>query len=127
MDAQVRKWAIQAAIGVLGGLLLGIVIGWYVWPLEYLADTLPAALRQDYRDDYIVMVATVYEVEANPEQAREQLAFLDAQDPVAPVVELAERLVEAGGSVEDITRLARLTWALGGMSPVLAPYVEGEP
>ena len=115
----------QAALGVAAGLALGLVIGW-LWPVQY-TNTAPAVLRQDYRDDYVVMVAAAYEVEGDPERARERLALLDAENPAAPVVELGERLVAVGGSARDITRLARLSWALKAVTPTLVPYLEGPP
>jgi hypothetical protein len=108
------------------GLALGFAVGWWLWPVQY-TNTAPRVLRQDYRDDYVVMVATAYEAEKDLEQARQRLVLLDAEKPAAPVVELAERLVQVGGSAEDITRLARLAWALGGLPPSLAPYLEGGP
>jgi len=74
-----------------------------------------------------VMVAAAYEVEEDLGQARERLELLDSEEPAALVVELAERLVEAGGSTEDITHLARLAWALGATTSTLVPYLEGPP
>ena len=121
-----RRWATWAVIGVVLGLVLGFAIGWWVWPVQY-TNTAPGALRQDHRDDYIVMVATAYEVEGNLEQARERLGLLDAEGSAALVVELAERLVEAGGDTEDITLLARLARALGATTPVLDSYLENSP
>ena len=120
-----QGWAERIAMGLAAGLALGLVIGW-LWPVRY-TNTAPAALRQDYRDDYIVMVASAYEIEGKPERACERLALLDAEEPAAPVIELAERLVEAGGSVDDIARLARLAWALKATTPALVPYLGGEP
>lgn len=112
-------------MGLAAGLALGLVIGW-LWPVQY-TNTAPSVLRQDYRDDYVVMVASAYEIEGDPERARERLALLDAEEPAAPVVELGERLVEAGGGAEDIVRLARLAWALKAITPTLVPYLEGGP
>lgn len=120
-----QSWAVQAAIGAAAGLALGLVIGW-LWPVQY-TNTAPAVLRQDYRDDYVVMVAAAYEVEGDPELAHKRLALLDAEDPAAPVVELGERLVAVGGSAQDITHLARLSWALKAITPTLVPYLEGSP
>jgi len=115
----------RIVVGIAAGLALGLAIGW-LWPVRY-TNTAPAALRQDYRDDYVVMVAATYEIEGDPDRARERLALLDAEEPAAPVVELAERLVEAGGSVDDIARLARLAWALKATTPTLVPYLGEEP
>ncbi|OQY19562.1 MAG: hypothetical protein DRI77_02505 [Chloroflexi bacterium] len=125
MGGWTQNWAARAAIGVAAGLVLGLVIGW-LWPVQY-TNTAPDVLRRDYHDDYIVMVATTYEIESDPERARERLALLDPDEPAAPVVELAGRLIAAGGNADDITRLARLAWALKTITPPLVPYLEGEP
>lgn len=114
------------AVSLAAGLLLGLAIGWWMWPVQY-TNTAPNVLRQDYRDDYVVMVAAAYAVEGDLEQARERLKSLDPQEPPAPVVELAERLVEVGGSAEDITYLARLAWAFGVLPPTLTSYLDGPP
>ena len=120
------KWVTQAIVGMVAGLVLGFAVGWWVWPVRY-TNTAPDVLRQDYHDDYVVMIATAYEVEGNLDQARERLQLLNPEDPAGPVIELAERLVEASGSAEDVTRLARLAWALGTLTPTLTPYLESQP
>ena len=71
--------------------------------------------------------ATAYAVENDLQQARERLKLLAPEEPAAPVVELAERLIEAGGSAEDIAGLARLAEALGALTPALTPYLESGP
>jgi hypothetical protein len=121
-----RRWIIQIVAGLALGLALGVATGWLWWPVEY-TNTSPAVLRRDYRDDYVVMVATTYEVDGDLEQARERLALLDPQNPTAPVVELAGQLVAVGGSRADITRLARLAWAFRAITPQLVPYLEERP
>jgi hypothetical protein len=117
---------LQIVVGLAFGLALGVATGWLWWPVEY-TNTAPAALRRDYRDDYIVMVAATYEADGDLEQARERLALLDPQSPTAPVIELAERLVAVGGSRSDITRLARMAWAFRAVTPQLVPYLEEQP
>ena len=126
MNKWARKWVVRVAVGVVVGLAIGCAIGWWLWPVQY-TNTAPTVLRHDYRDDYVVMVATAYEVEEDLEQARERLRLLDSEEPAAPVVELAERLIEADGSAEDIARLAHLAWGLGATTSTLAPYLEGPP
>ena len=126
MRERTRTWAMRTAVVAAVGLMLGFAIGWWIWPVQY-TNTAPDVLRQDYRDDYVVMVATAHEVEQDLEQTLNRLKLLDPEEPAAPVLELAERLVEAGGSAEDITYLARLAWALGNLPPTLTPYLDGRP
>ena len=126
MRERTRTLAMWTAVAAAVGLVLGFAIGWWIWPVQY-TNTAPDVLRQDYRDDYVVMVATAHEVEEDLEQARNRLKLLDPEEPAAPVVELAERLVEVGGSAEDITYLARLARALGNIPPALTPYLDGRP
>lgn len=123
----ISKLIVRAAIGAATGLALGFAIGWWIWPVQY-TNTAPDVLRPDYRDDYVVMIATAYEVEADLQRARERLHLLTPERPATPVIELAERLVAANGSAEDIAHLARLARALEGtLSPTLTPYLEGGP
>ena len=123
---QLRRWGAQAAVGVVVGVALGFGIGWGFWPNEP-ADAPPDALRWDYQENYVIMVATAYEVEGNLTSAYQRLALIDSENPSAPVVQLGERLVAAGASTEDITRLARLAWAMDAITPSLVPYLEEQP
>ena len=120
-----RRWIIHAVGGVAVGLALGFGIGWGVWPRESAPS--PAKLRWDYQENYVIMIATAYEVEGDLDLARERLASLDPQNPAAPVVRLGERLVAAGADTEDITHLARLAWDMGAITPPLEPYLGGRP
>jgi hypothetical protein len=125
LEPQARRWIVQGLIGVAVGLVLGFLIGWWILPVEY-TNTPPSVLRRDYRDEYIVMVATAYGVEGDLDQARERLAALDPDNPAAPVIELAERLVATGSDSEDLARLARLAQALDAITPLLIPYLEDQ-
>lgn len=117
---------VRATAGAVVGIALGFAIGWWLWPVEY-TNTAPQALRQDYRDDYVVMVATAFQVERDLDQASQRLQMLSPTDPAAPVVELGERLVKADASAEDILYLARLADAMESLTPTLAPYLDVQP
>jgi hypothetical protein len=126
MGDRTRPWIARTGIGIAVGLALGVAIGWWLWPVTY-TNTSPAALREDYRDDYVLMAATAYEVREDLEQARSRLERLNPEEPAAPVIDLAKRLIEADGSQEEIARLTGLARALGMTDPVLTPYLEGPP
>ncbi len=118
-----RRILVLALVGLVAGVALGLAIGWLWWPVEY-TNTTPAQLRQDYANDYVLMVATAYRIDGNLDDARLRLAELDAQDPARPVVTLAEQLIAERGRPGDIRALARLADALGAATPALTPYLE---
>jgi hypothetical protein len=119
-----RRISLLALIGLAAGIALGLLIGWVLWTVEY-TNTAPTHLRQDYRDDYIVMVASAYQVESNLGAARDRLAQLNPDDPAQPVVDLAQRLIAANGRPSDIEALVDLAEELGAATPAMSPYLEG--
>jgi hypothetical protein len=121
-----RGWTWQAIIGTIAGLVLGVLVGWQFWPVSY-TNTTPDVLRQDYRDDYVLMVATAYTVNEDLSDARRRLQLVDPQEPGELVIDMAERMIDSNGNPEDITRLARLAQALGQTSSPLMPYLERTP
>lgn len=123
MGKRLGRWIARFLIGAAIGAALGLAIGWWIWPVSY-TNTAPDVLRQDYRDDYVLMTARAYAVESDLDSAHERLALLNPEKPSTPVIELAERLVEDGAPRAEISRLAHLAWALGATTPKLTPYLE---
>lgn len=121
-----RRLLSLGVVGLALGIALGLLVGWVLWPVQY-TNTAPVQLRQDYRDDYILMVAAAYQVEQNADAARERLARLDPERPTRPLVELTETLIARGGRPGDISMLVRLAEALGATTPAMEPYRGGTP
>ena len=121
-----RRISLLALIGLAAGIALGLLIGWVLWKVEY-TNTAPAQLRQDYRDDYVVIIASAYQVEGNLGAARDRLSQLNPTDPAQPVIDLTERLIAANGRPSDIEALVHLAEDLGAATPTMAPYLEGTP
>lgn len=115
-----------ALAGLAVGIALGLLVGWVLWPVRY-TNTAPAQLRQDYRTEYVLMVAAAYEVEGDLEAAQARLTLLDPEQPARPVRELAETLIAEGGRETDIRMLVRLAAAMGATTPAMAPYLEEAP
>ena len=67
---------IMVAMGIGGGLYYG----WRIDPVEY-TDTSPATLRDDYKADYVLMVAEAYQVEGNLDFAAARLSLLGSLPP----------------------------------------------
>lgn len=69
------RW-VRFLIVLFIGIGIGLLYGWVIDPVEYV-DTYPAALREDYKALYVLMVAETYQVERDLNLALERLAFFD--------------------------------------------------
>ena len=67
-----RKVLVAAVAAAVAGVLLGLAIGWWFWPVQWINAT-PAHLRPDFRDAYILSVAEDYFETGDLERAREEL------------------------------------------------------
>ncbi len=115
-----RVWVI--ALVTLLGLGLGLIAGWFWWPVEYY-DTEIADLKETYQADYVLMVSDAYALTGDVDVAWERLSRLGAPDVAALVLSRAEAALAAGVTAAEVGRLARLAAALGASSPTLAPYL----
>ncbi len=111
-------------LGIAGGVGLGLLIGWWLWPVTY-TNTSPANLRADYRDEYIRLIASAYAVDGDLGRAEDQLAQLNPEEPNVPLVTLAESLIERGAPSSVIIPLVQLARDLGTVTVVMEPYVQG--
>jgi hypothetical protein len=108
--------------GIVVGLLVGLFVTWQVWPVQYY-DTDPVDLRQEHKDDYVVMIAAAYDQDDDLESATARLDELGFEDAKQIVLGLFQRYGEAG--YRDETRsLARLAYDLGVTDVALLPYIE---
>jgi hypothetical protein len=109
--------ALFAVCGLAFGVLLGLWYGWQVSPVRYV-NTTPDLLRQDYRDDYVLMVAEAYAADHDLGLAAQQLSRLGAREMGAEVRDTAARYTAAGYAEADLRKLyglaADLEQAFGG-------------
>jgi hypothetical protein len=103
---------------VLGiGFGIGLAYGWLIDPVEYV-DTQPQSLRDDYKTDYVLMVAEAYHAERDSSLARERLLFLGKASPVSIIEEAMFYAVQSGYATADLGLLRDLSDALGaGTTP----------
>jgi hypothetical protein len=71
---------IKLFIAALIGIAIGLVYGWMIAPVQY-TDVTPNILREDYRADYVLMVAEANQNEQDPETAARRLAILGSESP----------------------------------------------
>ena len=102
--------------GLAAGVGLGLYIGWVAAPVQYV-DTAPNSLQRGFKDDYLLMIATVYAGDGDLPAARAHMAELGLADPAAAVSAAAQGLPAA-----DQQRLAALALALGAPAvPTASP------
>jgi hypothetical protein len=54
LKALFKDWRITLIAGVVVGLLLGLLVGWGIWPVQW-TDLAPYHMREDLREDYLRM------------------------------------------------------------------------
>ena len=112
------RW-IKFLIAIALGAAAGMYFGWVVSPVEYV-DASPAALRVDYRADYVLMVAEVYDSEGDLSMAVRRLAQLGDLPPADIVAEAIAFGMEKNNFVEpDLALLQKLAIALQSWNPSL--------
>lgn len=124
-----NRWLLPLALvlGMAGGLGLGLLISWQLWPVEYV-DVGPDSLKLAHREEYLVLIAMAYTYDGDLGLARARLAGLGDPDALGPeVATLAERYVAHNGGVRYIQALTALAYRLGYQRAVLAPFLPGAP
>ena len=123
----IRRRILPALIGLAIGLGLGLVIGWYVWPVTY-SGAPPSALAPGWRREAIWMTAQAFAYDGDLEAASGRLSPIFGNVDLGPLVlERAEQAVGEGLPPSEIARIARLAAAYGARSPRVDPYLRPEP
>lgn len=110
-----KRWFLFI-LSILAGAGLGLYYGWVISPVKYV-DTLPSSLRADYKADYVLMVAEVFESEQDAEAAARSLALLGSEPPAAIVFAALEFARQNGYAPADLQRLQDLILALQVWQP----------
>jgi ABC-type dipeptide/oligopeptide/nickel transport system permease component len=111
----IRQWAqrCKPPVALLGGaalgLLLGLLVAWVIWPVEYYNAT-PGHLRSDFREDYVLWVADQYARDGDQEQARARLGV--EYWKAGELAEVLEELVRER-SDSEASRVRDLVAAVG--------------
>jgi hypothetical protein len=108
-------------LGWLVGLGLGLVFGWFVWPLEYV-DAELAWLCPEQKDLYIALTGAAYGVNHDLARAQARLHPLQEPDLAARVTGLAARYQRREPKSPLTRGLLELAAALKEAGPV-----RGEP
>src|SRR5512137_1116940 len=106
------------------GLGLGLLYGWVINPVKY-ENTAPSMLHKDYKADYVLMVAEIYNADKNLEQATQRLALLDSLPPARIVSSAILTAGDLGYTARDKDLMGKLALALQNVSAT--PTTGGQP
>jgi hypothetical protein len=108
--------------GLAVGLGAGFLIGWGVWPVQYY-DTDPVDLKQEHKEDYIVLVSATYALNGDLKQAEDRLDKLEETDIAQTVADLAQSYLDRGENSVTTRNLVMLADALGAGTQAMLAYV----
>ncbi len=106
-----RKW-LPLAIGFLAGMLGGLYYAWVANPVEYV-DASPASLREDFKSDYLSLIASAYAATGDLDRAQARLDLFPNPDTAQALGALAQRRLALGYPEAEARALALLAAALG--------------
>jgi hypothetical protein len=105
------------------GAVAGLLYGWAINPVKYV-NARPESLRDDYKADYVLMVAEIYGDGGDILLAANQLALLGDQ----PINAYIDQAIVTGEDLQynhqDLAQLARLSQAIREWIP--NPSAGGE-
>jgi len=107
------------AISIGVGLILGLILGWSVLPRK--AKEMPLNdLRMDYKTDYVLMVATIYQKDLNYGDAQTRLEYLgeDIEKLVKDAVDFANVNYSGTMDLQALTQLLQVV--MNGQSSILS-------
>jgi len=81
--------------GLILGAALGLLYAWLIAPRNY-ADTSPASLQAEFKDQYRAMIALAYLANGNFPRAQARLDLLKDEDPIEILNEQAQRSLAEG-------------------------------
>jgi hypothetical protein len=108
-------------LAILVGIAAGLYYAWVIHPGTPAAVTL-SNLRQDYRTDYVLMVAESYQADNDPALAAGRLSALGTDSPARLAEQAILSAKDLNYSVQDVQTLAKLAQAL-----LSQPTVYGSP
>jgi hypothetical protein len=109
-------------IGLAAGVGLGLLIGWRLYPTEFVNAT-PAYLATGYQQDYVRLVAAGYALDGDLAVAQTRLAGLGEEGEAVLTAVMIDAILQQQNE-QEIRQLVNLAAALGINSPAMTPYLN---
>ena len=108
-------------LGLAIGIGLGLAVGWVFWPTQF-TDANPAVLDDNYRRDYLLLIADSYALDNNLAAAQQRIDSL-GEDGSQFVLSVLIDMILRQQDEAAIRRLTRLANDLGQYTPAMDPYL----
>ena len=102
---------------IVAGLAIGMVYGWLINPAPY-RDLDASTLREDYKADYVLMVAEAYRQDGNLPLAQRRLGMISDDSPSQVMMRTLVTARDLGYSASDLEVLSLLSRAMQGAAPL---------
>lgn len=111
-------------LGLLIGSAVGLFFGWVQFPAAGRSSEL-SDLAQPYRDEYLVMIAAGYAVDADIAGASQRLSRFNAALDGPELRQSIERIITTSArDLDDILLLVELARDLGQLTAIMRPFLE---
>lgn len=82
MNEDTRKLLLTGLVGILVGAAIGLLLGWSLWPVQWINAT-PVDLRTDLQQDYMKMAVDSFRVNGDANLAAYRYGLLGVDGPAA--------------------------------------------
>lgn len=117
-------WSAAPLVALLIGLILGVLIAWQFWPVHWIQCD-PIDLRQEAREEYLLMVANDYAVTRDASVALERLASWDPLSEAGREIRELADYRRAQGQLDVAQRLDALANGLPLPAAETQPATDG--
>ena len=110
---------------IIIGAGIGLYYSWFIKPPDFV-DAVFLNLRQDYKSDYILMVAEIYDMDRNRLEANHRLdAILDQNETKEWLLQNAIKNAEGlGYDPVDLRKMNQLFEVITGLKPTATPQTD---
>ena len=110
-------------VSITIGIFIGVIYGWFIRPINKAESDLNT-LRDDYKADYVLMVAEIFHTEQDVNLAISRLSKISDEEPAKIVRDALELAHELGYSPEDREMMTNLSIQLLGGNQSQQPTLE---